>query len=140
MMRRPRIPIFPKSAARRFASAATEIEEIAMTSRTIAARRTHAGSFTVALTLAAIIAVMAGVKTAKAWDQQATGEEMNYELNYRALHAGNAAHQYPSGAYASANPRGRGSTYRGSSEEFFGTSVPYDPDGPGYNDFQMQGR
>ena len=22
----------------------------------------------------------------------------------------------------------------------FGTSVPYDPDGPGYNDFQMQGR
>jgi hypothetical protein len=26
------------------------------------------------------------------------------------------------------------------SEEFSGTSVPYDPDGPGYNDFQLQGR
>jgi hypothetical protein len=24
-------------------------------------------------------------------------------------------------------------------EEFSGTSVPYDPDGPGYNDFQLQG-
>jgi hypothetical protein len=30
--------------------------------------------------------------------------------------------------------------YGATSEEFFGTSVPYDPDGPGYNDFQMQGR
>jgi hypothetical protein len=24
-------------------------------------------------------------------------------------------------------------------EEFHGTSVPYDPDGPGWNDFQLQG-
>jgi hypothetical protein len=24
-------------------------------------------------------------------------------------------------------------------EEFRGTSVPYDPDGPGWNDFQLQG-
>ena len=24
-------------------------------------------------------------------------------------------------------------------EEFSGTSVPYDPDGPGWNDFQLQG-
>jgi hypothetical protein len=24
-------------------------------------------------------------------------------------------------------------------EEFYGTSVPYDPDGPGWNDFQLQG-
>ena len=24
-------------------------------------------------------------------------------------------------------------------EELSGTSVPYDPDGPGYNDFQLQG-
>jgi hypothetical protein len=30
--------------------------------------------------------------------------------------------------------------YGPTSEEFFGTSVPYDPDGPAYNDFQMQGR
>jgi hypothetical protein len=111
-----------------------------MTSRTIAARETHAGSFTAAVTLAAMIGLMAGAKTAKAWDQQATGEQMNYELSYRALQGGNAPRQYPSGAYASANPHPRGPTYRGSAEEFSGTSVPYDPDGPGYNDFQLQGR
>ena len=111
-----------------------------MTSRTIAARRPHAGSFTATLTLAAVIAVMAGAKSAKAWDQQATGEQMSYELSYRALQASNAPRHIPSGAYASANPQPRGSAHRGSSEESFGTSVPYDPDGPGYNDFQMQGR
>ena len=111
-----------------------------MTSRTIAARETHAGSFATALTLAAMIALMAGVKTAKAWDQQATGEQMTYELNYRALQAGNASRLVPSGAYASVDPQLRGPTRRGGSEESLGTSVPYDPDGPGYNDFQMQGR
>jgi hypothetical protein len=26
------------------------------------------------------------------------------------------------------------------SEQYFGSSVPYDADGPGYNDFQLQGR
>jgi hypothetical protein len=113
---------------------------MAMTSRTVAARETHAGSFAAALTLAAMIALMAGAKTAKAWDQQATGEQMNYELSYRVLQGGNAVRQHPSGAYASANPHPGGSTYRGSPEESFGTSVPYDPEGPGYNDFQMQGR
>ena len=111
-----------------------------MTSRTVAARETHAGSFAAALTLAAMIAMMAGAKTAKAWDQQATGEQMNYELSYRALQGANAPRLHTSGAYASANPHPRGSTYRGSPEESFGTSVPYDPEGPGYNDFQMQGR
>jgi hypothetical protein len=35
-------------------------------------------------------------------------------------------------------PHGR--AYDATPEEFFGTSVPYDPDGPGYNDFQLQGR
>jgi hypothetical protein len=111
-----------------------------MTSRTIAARRPHAGSFAAALTLAAVIAVMAGAKTAKAWDQQATGEQMNYELTHRGLQAANATHQIPTGAYASANPRERGSAWRGNAEQFNGTSVPYDPDGPAWNDFQMQGR
>ena len=110
-----------------------------MTSRTIAARRTHAGTFATALTLAAIIATMAGARTAKAWDQQATGDQMNYELSYRALQGGNASHEY-FGAYASANPHPRGSIHRGSSEQFFGTSVPYDPDGPAANDFQLQGK
>ena len=33
-----------------------------------------------------------------------------------------------------------GRAYGATPEEFYGTSVPYDPDGPGYNDFQMQGR
>ncbi len=111
-----------------------------MTSRTIAARRPHAGSFVTTLTLAAVIATMAGAKTAKAWDQQATGEQMSYELNYHALQGGNAAHQYPAGAYASANPLLRGPIYRGGAEASFGTSVPYDPAGPSYNYFQMQGR
>lgn len=30
--------------------------------------------------------------------------------------------------------------YRGSPENFSGTSVPYDAGGPGWNDFQLQGR
>jgi hypothetical protein len=49
-----------------------------------------------------------------------------------------AAHAYarygrvasPSHAYAA---------YGTKAEEFYGTSVPYDPDGPGWNDFQLQG-
>jgi hypothetical protein len=45
---------------------------------------------------------------------------------------GRAYDAYPySGTYGANRP---------SSEEFTGTSVPYDPDGPSYNDFQMQGR
>ena len=28
----------------------------------------------------------------------------------------------------------------GGSEQYYGSSVPYDADGPGYNDFQLQGR
>ena len=38
---------------------------------------------------------------------------------------------YRSGAY---------NAYRGSPENFSGTSVPYNPSGPGWNDFQLQGR
>ena len=110
-----------------------------MTLRTIAARRTHAGSFA-ALTLAATIALTAGATTAKAWDQQATGDQMNYELSYRVLQGGNASRHYPSGAYASANPHPRGSTHRDSPQGSFGTSMPYDPDGPAANDFQLQGK
>ena len=36
-------------------------------------------------------------------------------------------------AYAAYGPTGA------RAEEFRGTSVPYDPDGPGWNDFQLQG-
>jgi hypothetical protein len=109
-----------------------------MTSRTIAARTPHAGSFFTALTLAAMLATMAGAKSAKAWDQQATGEQMNYELSRRALNGGTAHQDF--GAYASANPQQRGFIHRGSHEASFGTSVPYDAGGPAANDFQLQGK
>jgi hypothetical protein len=45
-------------------------------------------------------------------------------------HVAPAAHARAYNAY---RPRGT------RAEEFYGTSVPYDPDGPGYNDFQLQG-
>jgi len=52
------------------------------------------------------------------------------------VHARHAPYAYDGayGAYRGAYP------YRGRSEEFYGSSVPYDPDGPGWNDFQLQGR
>jgi uncharacterized membrane protein len=108
------------------------------TLRTMTARGTRAGSFA-ALTLAAVLALMAGAKTAKAWDQQATDAQMSTELSYRVVH-GQTVDRNASGPYASANSHRRGSTYRGSAEESFGTSVPYDADGPANNDFQMQGK
>ena len=46
--------------------------------------------------------------------------------------------QYDYG-YGSDAPRGR-RPYGATSEEYYGTSVPYDPDGPGWNDFQLQGK
>jgi hypothetical protein len=52
---------------------------------------------------------------------------------------------YPSGAY-DAYPGGAYDAYRGaydaygSPENYSGTSVPYDAGGPGWNDFQLQGR
>jgi len=48
---------------------------------------------------------------------------------YNAL--GGAYNAYVGGAY---------DAYRGSPENFSGTSVPYDASGPGWNDFQLQGR
>ena len=44
---------------------------------------------------------------------------------------GGAYDAYRGGAY---------DAYRGSPENFSGTSVPYDAGGPGWNDFQLQGR
>jgi len=84
-----------------------------------------------ALTVAAVIALMVGAKTAKAWDQQATEAQMSTELSYRALQ-GVVPQHYSPGAYASANPRER--ALGG------GTSVPYAADGPADSDFQLQGR
>jgi hypothetical protein len=51
-------------------------------------------------------------------------------------HVAPAAHRRAYRAYDAYDAYGR----RGvRAEEFYGTSVPYDPDGPGYNDFQLQG-
>jgi hypothetical protein len=46
---------------------------------------------------------------------------------------------YRGGAY-DAYLGGAYDAYRGSPENFSGTSVPYDASGPGWNDFQLQGR
>jgi hypothetical protein len=50
-----------------------------------------------------------------------------------------AYNAYLGGAY-DAYVGGAYDAYRGSSETFSGTSVPYDASGPGWNDFQLQGR
>jgi hypothetical protein len=60
---------------------------------------------------------------------------------------GGAYDSYRGGAYDSdlggaydAYVGGAYDAYRGSPENFSGTSVPYDASGPGWNDFQLQGR
>jgi hypothetical protein len=46
----------------------------------------------------------------------------------------------PHGRRGHVVPAAQARAYAGArAEEFYGTSVPYDPDGPGYNDFQLQG-
>ena len=54
-------------------------------------------------------------------------------------HRGGAYDAYLGGAY-DAYVGGAYDAYRGSPETFSGTSVPYDASGPGWNDFQLQGR
>lgn len=72
------------------------------------------------ITAAAMTALIAGVTTAQAWDQQATGAEMDYELSQKTL--GNY-----DGAYASARVPGRIRTHH--------ATVPSES-----SDFQLQGR
>jgi hypothetical protein len=48
------------------------------------ARAERAGSLAAALTVAAIVALMAGVKTVKSWDKQAIDAQMSSEFIYRA--------------------------------------------------------
>lgn len=91
---------------------------------TATARTTLGRSFTAMLAVAAMTAVMAGVNTAKAWDQQATEAQMDNELNYGAYgYSANSRHL--SGAYASAHSPAH---IRG-----FGAAAPQ-------RDFQLEGR
>ena len=45
----------------------------------------YTGSFAAALTVAAILGLTAGAKTARAWEQQVTDAEMSSKLSYRAV-------------------------------------------------------
>jgi hypothetical protein len=121
---RPHLPVIDGQAD---LSRRSRSRRIAMkTSLTASSREARAGSFTAALMVAAMLALMAAAKTAKASDQQATETQIAAELSYRAVQADNiAAREYPSDAYAQAisHQRGFGS----------GTTVPD-------RDFQLEGR
>jgi hypothetical protein len=106
-----------------------------------------------ALGLAAAIALFASA----AADAQAYGPgygPFGYSGRY-GTYRGGAYGTYPGGAYDAvpggaydavpggaydAVPGGAYDAYRGSPESYSGTSVPYDASGPGWNDFQLQGR
>ena len=95
-----------------------------MTTLTMTTRTTRTQSLAAALTVAALIASMAGAKTARAWDQQATDDQMSTELSYRAAHGLVSRHQQ-SGPYASAR----------SDAHDVGTGVAVSA-----RDFQLEGR
>jgi len=52
---------------------------------TATAPAAYTGSFAAALTVAAILGLTAGAKTARAWEQQVTDAEMSSKLSYRAV-------------------------------------------------------
>jgi hypothetical protein len=90
-----------------------------------------------ALGLAAAIALIASA----AADAQAYGPgygPFGYSGRY-GTYRGGAYDAFPGGAY-DAFPGGAYDAFRGSPESYSGTSVPYDASGPGWNDFQLQGR
>jgi hypothetical protein len=64
-------------------------------------RATRAGAFTAMLAIIGVTAVMAGVKTARAWDPQASEATVDDELNRQAAGQGYAVAQRPD-PYASA--------------------------------------
>lgn len=68
-----------------------------------------------------------------------TASAADARSRHSTYHERSAPYQYGRAFDAHRNSRVY-DAYRPNSEEFTGTSVPYDPDGPGYNDFQMQGR
>jgi hypothetical protein len=73
--------------------------------KTVSAAYTN--SFAATMTVAAILGLAAGAKTAKAWDQQATDAAMSTELSHRAAQGFVPRHS-SSGAYASAHSDQRG--------------------------------
>jgi hypothetical protein len=64
-------------------------------------RATRAGAFTAMLAIVGVTAVMAGVKTARAWDRQASEATLDDEMNRQSTGQGYAVAQRP-GSYASA--------------------------------------
>ena len=79
----------------------------------------------------AIAAVATVALTASAADARS-----RYVTRYQGSPSGYGdAYNAYGGAY-----NGYGGAYGARSERFIGTSVPYDADGPGWNDFQLQGR
>ena len=70
-------------------------------SMTKLARAMRAGAFTAMLTIIGVTAVMASVKTARAWDPQASEATVDDEMNRQAAGRGYAVAPRP-GPYASA--------------------------------------
>ncbi len=64
-------------------------------------RATRAGAFTAMLAIIGVTAVMAGVKTARAWDLQASEATVDDEMNRQAAGQAHAVASRP-GPYASA--------------------------------------
>jgi hypothetical protein len=64
-------------------------------------RATRAGAFTAMLTIIGVTAVMASVKTARAWDPQASEATVDDEMNRQAARQGHVVAPQP-GPYASA--------------------------------------
>jgi len=91
---------------------------------TATARKTLGRSFTAMLAVAAVTTVMAGVTTAKAWDQQATEAQMDNELNHGG-YGYSATSRHLSGPYASAHSPAH--------IRSFGAAAPQ-------RDFQLEGR
>jgi hypothetical protein len=69
---------------------------------TTTARKTLSGSFAAMLAVAAMTTLTAGATPAKAWDQQATGAEMDSELSHTATGDYAYAPRHRSGPYARA--------------------------------------
>ena len=72
-------------------------------------RATRAGAFTTMLAIIGVTAVMASVKTARAWDRQASEATVDDEVNRQAAGQGQAVAARP-GPYASARRDRRSET------------------------------